>query len=143
MTSKLNNIVDKLSKSATNPISPDDFISKDRLFSKHDLDVQSNYSVISKNCVFEGDIRSERNIVILGQFTGNINCANTVISMEGSIIDGNIEANNIVIYGNIRGELLAKNVVKLFPSACTYAKITGKTFIIEEGAVFDGRFDLL
>ena len=39
--------------------------------------------------------------------------------------------------------IISSNLVKLFPSSCINAKIKGKTFIIEEGAVFDGEFDLL
>lgn len=146
MASKIKEIVDKLSNTHANTghqeISTDDFIHKDRIISKQDLEVLSRYSIISKKSTIQGDIFSDQNIVILGKFKGNINCKNTVISLEGSFIDGRIETNNIIIYGNYRGNIISKNIVKLFPGSAVKANITGKTFIIEEGAVFDGEFNL-
>lgn len=143
MTSKFQGIVNKLSKSNSQDILPDEFLNKDRLLSKAEIDLQTQFSIISKNSSFEGELNSNMNILIAGKFKGNITCKNTVISLEGSVVDGEIKAKDIILYGNFRGNIISSNLVKLFPSSCINAKIKGKTFIIEEGAVFDGEFDLL
>ncbi len=140
MNSKINDMVDKLSKSANLHTMPDDLINKNKLLSRTEMDSESAFSIISRQCNIKGDINSSQAIFIAGRFKGNIICNNTVVSLEGSQIDGRVEAQDIIIYGKCRGEIIAKNMVKLFPNCAVNSSIKGKTFIIEEGAVFDGEF---
>ncbi len=118
-----------------------DLINKDKIISE--LDSSSAISIVSKQCSFKGDMDSAENIFIAGRFKGNIKCGSTVVSLAGSDIEGRIEARDIVIYGRFSGNVTASNIVKLFPGCAVKSSIKGKTFIIEEGAIFDGEFSRL
>ena len=62
--------------------------------------------------------------------------------MPGAKCSGNLHANSIQIDGSIKGNIFARNQVKLGKRAHVKGNISAYKFVAEEGAVFDGRIKL-
>ncbi len=62
--------------------------------------------------------------------------------MGGAKCSANVQANNIQVDGSIKGNIFARNQVKLGKKAQIKGNISAFKFVAEEGAVFDGRIKL-
>ncbi len=95
-------------------------------------------SIIVSDLNIEGDLISEGAIEIGGKVNGNIKCAQVTIR-KSAFINGDIEAENLIIHGNVKGKILARNV-----SVTSHAQIRGAVeygFLnVESGADIDCKF---
>ncbi len=62
--------------------------------------------------------------------------------VPGAKCNGNVQANSIQIDGSIKGNIFARNQVKLGKKAQVKGNISAYKFVAEEGACFDGHFKL-
>ena len=68
---------------------------------------------IGKGTVITGDIKTNSNLRIDGKIVGQVVCENTLTIGEGGIIEGDIQANNAIIGGKIKGKIVAVGPGKL------------------------------
>ena len=94
-------------------------------------------SVIGKDLTIVGNAYSAGQVHVSGDFQGDIRCSSIVIA-EMSTVTGNIEADDIVINGNVIGTLNGKRV-KLQAYSRVEGDIYHESLTIEEGAVFTGK----
>ncbi|RKD31213.1 bactofilin family protein [Thermohalobacter berrensis] len=95
--------------------------------------------VLEKNALFQGTLNASGDIKINGIFKGDIYSANNVyISSTGKII-GNVEADNIIINGEVNGNIKAKTKIHLTENSILTGDIITKKFIIDRGAFFNGK----
>ncbi len=64
------------------------------------------------------------------------------ISETGSV-DGHVTGENIVIAGKVKGDVVAKKMLVLMPSAVLNGNITTPKLNIVEGALFQGKCQML
>jgi cytoskeletal protein CcmA (bactofilin family) len=93
---------------------------------------------ISGDLTFKGDIIGNSIIEIDGIIIGSI-IAKTVIIRKNGRVDGNIEANNIIIRGNFTGSIRAQNI-SILRQAIVMAEISYQQLNVEDGAIIDGKF---
>ncbi len=62
--------------------------------------------------------------------------------MLGVKCSGNIQAGNVQIDGSVKGNILARNQVKLGKKANIKGNISAFKFVAAEGACFNGRINL-
>jgi cytoskeletal protein CcmA (bactofilin family) len=86
----------------------------------------------------KGDIVSEKSISIDGKVDGNITCRGEVIIGTNAIIIGNVKAFNVNASGYIKGNIDADDFIKLTTTCKVEGDICAKSFIADEGAVFNG-----
>ena len=103
--------------------------------SEIDLNVET---IIGQNADFKGTLVSDKSVRIDGNWEGEINInGDLVIGKTGSII-GNVFVNNIMISGKMNGDVTAKGKVELLSSGTLIGNIRSATFVVDEGAIFDG-----
>lgn len=89
-----------------------------------------------------GDFKSESSIRIDGIINGNVVVANMVIVGASGIINGDINAQTVVIGGEVYGNLNVPEKVELTSTARVIGDITTGGLVIDEKAIFQGRCDM-
>lgn len=95
-------------------------------------------SVMTSDVHVLGNIVSDGNVDFDGTLNGNIRCATLTIRANG-FIKGEVVANNVMVYGKVKGLIRAKNV-QLFSTCNVEGIIMHETVAIEDGAFIDGKF---
>ena len=93
-------------------------------------------SIVNKHLIMKGDLESEGDILVKGKVIGNIKCKLLIVDIN-ALVDGGIEAEEIVIRGSTKGTIRA-NRVKLEKSATVDSEIEHHVFSAEEGARIKG-----
>jgi len=88
---------------------------------------------------FEGKLVFSGSVRVDGHFRGDILGGGMLISGEGSRIEGNISVENIVISGEVFGNLEAKQKVEIDSKGRLFGDVIASVLIIQEGAVFEGN----
>ena len=96
-------------------------------------------TLISKGVKIEGKITISGNIRIDGEVQGDIQSESNIMIGEDGKIEGQITADTITIGGRVKGTIKTKGKLVLESTANLEGEIFTKTFIIEEGAKFDGK----
>lgn len=95
-------------------------------------------SVISSDINILGNIISDGNMDFDGTVNGNVRCNMLIIRANGCI-KGEVVANNVMVYGRVKGLIRSKNV-QLFSTCNVEGIIMHETISIEDGAFVDGKF---
>ena len=96
----------------------------------------ANYSIINEWLVMRGDLESDADILIKGKVFGNIKCKLLIID-TGALVEGGIEAEEVVVRGATKGIMLARKV-RLEKSADVDSEIHHQSFSADEGAKIRG-----
>ncbi len=94
-------------------------------------------SVIAADAEFVGDVLTSGDILIEGRLTGNVRAAEQLLVACGGRIDGEIDAAEAVIGGEVVGPVRASRSVTLQASAQVCGTITTPRITVEEGATLD------
>ncbi len=106
---------------------------------KNPEDLSGNINnIIAKGTSIVGEVDAAGNIRIDGKIKGNIKCKSKVVTGKGSLIDGNVYAQNAEIEGDVTGVLEISELLILKSSAVVHGDIRAGKLIIENGAKFNG-----
>jgi cytoskeletal protein CcmA (bactofilin family) len=104
---------------------------------------ESNATVIGKSIAIVGDITGQENIIINGSVEGDISFReNDILVGESGRINANVEANNISVEGDVKGELRATGQVVLKPSGRVNGDIKAPRVVLDDGCQFRGSIDM-
>ena len=76
---------------------------------------------------------------INGSFSGTLEAKGTLTIGNTASVDAHITGDNVVIAGKVRGDVTAKKMLVLMPSAVLTGNITTPKLNIVEGAIFQGQ----
>ncbi len=100
----------------------------------------SNLSaLLGRGCEYEGKLTFEGTVRIDGKFTGEIFSNDVLIIGEGAEIHAEIDVAVVVVSGNVKGNITARNRLELHAPGKLTGNIVTSTLSIEEGAVFEGN----
>lgn len=96
-------------------------------------------TVIGEGAVFDGNFTSPETMRMDGTLNGNCTCEKLlIIGAKGKII-GNITAQNLIISGQVEGDIDARGKLELLSTGKITGNITAKSLVIDENAFFDGK----
>lgn len=95
-------------------------------------------AILDQGATFEGKLTFEGLVQIGGVFKGEIFTKDTLVIGPGSHVIAEIEAETIIISGNVEGNLFARKRVIMNPPAVFKGTVTTPSLKIEEGVVFEG-----
>ena len=99
-------------------------------------------SVFGRTIRIRGEVRASADLTIEGHVTGPIMCDGGVVTITtSSVIEGDILASDITVFGRAAGQLIATEVVDLRPGAVVAGAIIAPKLILHDGARFSGRVD--
>ena len=96
------------------------------------------YNALTCGSQITGNIISERDYRIDGEVTGNLDCKGKVVIGPTGIFIGNINCENVEIFGRVKGDLCVNDSTTLRSTAHITGDITTKVLIVEPSAVFNG-----
>lgn len=99
----------------------------------------NDLNLIGSGTSIIGDIKSNGDLRIDGNVTGNVvSKARLVLGPSGNI-EGNIQAQNADIQGNVKGSLTISEILFLKGTAQINGDIVTNKLVVENGAEFNGN----
>jgi len=97
-------------------------------------------TIIGKGDRFYGDIRGKGNIKVTGVVVGDINIKGLVWITKDGYMEGDLNADDIIISGYIEGDIKARGRLEIHGSAKVYGQVSSKFLYIDEDV--QGKFDI-
>ena len=94
---------------------------------------------LGKDTEFEGKLSFKGFVRIDGRFTGEILTEGTLIVGESAVIRSDVHVSQIIISGEIRGNILADTRIEIHAPGKVFGNIQSPAVIIEEGVIFEGN----
>jgi cytoskeletal protein CcmA (bactofilin family) len=95
-------------------------------------------TVISEKSDIEGKLNMAGKVMILGSFTGSINCSTLEIYKDGKAV-GTIEAENVIIAGYVEGELACSGLLTIAKTGKVKGRVAYGTLLVELGGLLDAE----
>ena len=83
------------------------------------------------------------NLKINGNFTGTLDTKGTLTIGNTASVEAHINGENIIIAGKVKGDVVAKKMLVLMPTAVLTGNISTPKLNIVEGAIFQGKCQML
>jgi cytoskeletal protein CcmA (bactofilin family) len=94
-------------------------------------------TLISEGCKFEGNLSSPSTTKIDGHIVGNLRGESGIIIGEKGVVEGNVNAVDVTIYGTVKGNVKAHKL-ELKRSGSLDGDIIVEELITESGSRFNG-----
>jgi len=111
---------------------------------KHKND-QENDDLIEINAEMQGSLnfKDPVNLKINGNFSGTLETRGTLTIGSSAEVHSDINGDNIIVAGKITGNIIAKTMLVLMPTAALKGNISTPKLNIVEGAIFHGNCQML
>jgi cytoskeletal protein CcmA (bactofilin family) len=100
-------------------------------------------SVIDQGLVITGDVFGEDNVTVKGTVKGTIVLQKGDVSIEQTgCVEGGVFAENILVHGEIHGNITALTSLHITASSKIYGNMKGAKIAIDDGATFSGGIEI-
>ena len=110
------------------------------MFKTHSTPMKQNLEQINvfwdKDCTFNGKITSGGVFRLDGKMEGEISHSGTLIIGETAVIKGNVEANVLILNGQLEGEVNAKERMEIHSRGKFYGTVYTPIVVIQDGGTF-------
>ncbi len=101
--------------------------------------VSDGYSVIDAHLSIQGDIATDGTVRVDGRIDGTLHRADTLIIGAGGVLIGNVEAREVVVGGELTGDLSVRGRVEIQKTATVRGDIRAAAVGLEEGGTVHGH----
>ena len=99
-------------------------------------------TIIGMHAECNGDFAAEGAIRVDGTINGNVNVTDTIIVGASGCINGEVNAQIVVVGGEVYGYLNVPEKVELTSTARVIGDITTNGLVIDENAIFQGNINM-
>lgn len=100
-------------------------------------------AVIGESVIISGDVTGKEDIVISGSVEGDINFReNNILIGNSGRINANVTAKNVIVEGEVKGELRASEQVTIKPDGRVTGDIRAPRVVLDDGCQFKGSVDM-
>jgi cytoskeletal protein CcmA (bactofilin family) len=96
-------------------------------------------SLIGEHTSFEGTLKSDGAVRLLGSIQGEIESKSTIIVEERAHVTARLTGAQITIAGQVDGQIYCDGRVEIRPTGRVTGEIHAGALIVQEGAYFDGN----
>jgi cytoskeletal protein CcmA (bactofilin family) len=96
-------------------------------------------SLIGERTSFEGTLKTEGAVRLLGSIQGEIESKSTIIVEERAHVTARLTAAQVTIAGQVDGQIFCDGRVEIRPTGRVTGEINAGALIVQEGAFFDGN----
>ncbi|MBN2301326.1 MAG: polymer-forming cytoskeletal protein [Lentisphaerae bacterium] len=99
-------------------------------------------TVIAEDVEIVGSIKCSSNVQLDGKLNGDINCSGNAIIGKNANVKGNISVTSTTVFGQVNGNISAKDKIELKSSARITGDLRAKRLTIEDGVSFVGKSEV-
>jgi cytoskeletal protein CcmA (bactofilin family) len=99
-------------------------------------------NVLNSDVEIKGNLRFAGELTFEGKLDGEIHTDGTLNLGDGAVINGNINAANVVVRGKINGNIVAKEKIDIKAKTELFGDIRSAKLAIEEGVTFVGKTEV-
>ena len=96
-------------------------------------------AILGKGTEFVGKLIFKGIVRIDGDFQGEIYGQGSVDIGKGALVKANMQVSRVYISGEVQGSIEVKEKVSIHSTGKFFGDVRTPVFVMEEGAVFDGR----
>ena len=96
-------------------------------------------SLIGEHTSFEGTLKTEGSVRLLGAIQGEIESKSTIIVEEKAHVTARLTAAQVTVAGQVDGQIYCEGRVEIRPTGRVTGEINAGLLIVQEGAYFDGN----
>lgn len=101
--------------------------------------VEDTKAFLGKGAEFIGKLIFKGNVRIDGDFQGEIYGQGSVDIGQGALVKANMVVHSVYVGGEVQGSIEVKEKINIHSTGKLFGDVRTPVFIIEEGALFDGR----
>ncbi len=94
---------------------------------------------IDEESEIEGRYSFKGTVMLNGRFKGDISSTDTLIIGEKGSVTGDIRAGQVIVSGEVVGNLFCTERVELKRTARVFADVEAPLVVVEEGVLFEGH----
>jgi cytoskeletal protein CcmA (bactofilin family) len=99
-------------------------------------------SIIAAGTAWNGDVDTQGSLHVYGKASGTLRAAEDIWIADGAEVDATIEAERVVIGGDVTGHVTARARFEALPSCDIQADINAPSFVVHEGATVNGAMTM-
>ncbi len=96
-------------------------------------------SLIGERTSFEGTLKTEGSVRLLGSIQGEIESKSTIIVEEKARVTARLTGAQVTVAGQVDGQIYCEGRVEIRPTGRVTGEINAGLLIVQEGAFFDGN----
>jgi cytoskeletal protein CcmA (bactofilin family) len=96
-------------------------------------------SLIGERTSFEGTLKTEGAVRLLGSVQGEIESKGTIYVEEKAHVTARLTGAQVTVAGHVDGQIYSDGRVEIRPTGHVTGEITAGALIVQEGAYFDGN----
>jgi cytoskeletal protein CcmA (bactofilin family) len=96
-------------------------------------------SLIGEHTSFEGTLKTEGSVRLLGTIQGEIESKGTIIVEEKARVTARLTGAQVTVAGHVDGQIYCEGRVEIRPTGHVTGEINAGALIVQEGAYFDGN----
>lgn len=103
--------------------------------------VESSTNIVAEGTRIEGSVRFDHVTRVHGTLVGDVEGVkgSQIIFAHSSVVEGNINADTVIIDGYVKGNIKADTKVTISGSGRVIGDITTPQLLVDFGAYFEGR----
>jgi len=95
-------------------------------------------SLIGEHTTFEGTLKTEGAVRLMGNVQGEIESKGTIIVEEKAHVTARLTGAQVTVAGTVDGQIYCQGRVEIRPTGHVTGEINAGALIVQEGAYFDG-----
>lgn len=104
--------------------------------------VDQQVSVIAAGTTWDGDLDAQGSLHVYGKASGNLKASEDIWIADGADVDAQIEADRVVVGGDVTGRITAHSRFEALPNCDIQADVDAPTFVVHEGATLNGSLTM-
>lgn len=104
--------------------------------------IDQQVSVIATGTTWQGDVETQGSLHVYGKANGTLRATEDIWIADGAEVDARIEADRVVIGGEVSGQVTAHSRFEALPSCDIQADIDAPIFVVHEGATVNGAMTM-
>lgn len=99
-------------------------------------------NILNSDVEIKGNLKFAGELTFEGKLDGEINTDGTLHLGDSAVINGNINAVNVIVRGKINGNITAKEKIDIKAKTELFGDIKAAKLVIEEGITFVGKTEV-
>lgn len=99
-------------------------------------------TIIADDVEINGSVKTTGGVKLGGKIVGDLTSGGDVLVEKTASVKGNVTVNSVVVLGQVRGNIVARERIELKGSAQVTGDIKAKRLVVEDGVSLSGKTEI-